>query len=503
MSACSRRSTPRRTSGGRAPTFRRARRSCKPGRCSTRAASESLAALGLTDVAVFDKPRVAILSTGNEIVEPGQPLAPGQIYDINRFTLAAVVDENGGVAVPYRIATDTIEDLSRSVDECLEQDVLVFSGGSSVGERDLILDVITAKGEMLFHGIAVKPGKPTAFGRINGKLVFGMPGYPSSCLSNAHILLAPALRRIARLPEQIVRSLTLPLASRVSSVPGRHQFYTVRIANGLGGAGLQSIRRHHVHVEGRRLHRDPGRRRSRRCERAGRGEVVLGQGDILRGIPADLSVILSAIYAVEPGSERDPRERTRTPEETMSVTDVAVQEAGQRARTERIVNDFAIQVATVNGSGSQTANLVLLRSIFQMGVPVSGKNMFPSNIAGLPTWYTIRASAKGYIGRKKEVDFLVAMNAETAQEDVLTPGAWRRRRLRRAAEAERAAQRPDLLSGPVRQADAADHARRQAAPARAQHDLRRRALEAAVGRHGADGEGPAEAARARRRRRSS
>ena len=109
----------------------------------------------------------------------------------------------------------------------------------------------------------------------------------------------------------------------------------------------------------------------------------------------------------------------------MSVTDVAVQEAGQRTRTERIVNDFAIQVATVNGSGSQTANLVLLRSIFQMGVPVGGKNMFPSNIAGLPTWYTIRASGKGYVGRKKEVDFLVAMNAETAKEDVLSlaPGA--------------------------------------------------------------------------------
>jgi 2-oxoglutarate ferredoxin oxidoreductase subunit alpha len=109
----------------------------------------------------------------------------------------------------------------------------------------------------------------------------------------------------------------------------------------------------------------------------------------------------------------------------MPVTDVAVQESAAPSRTQRIVNDFAIQVATVNGSGSQTANLVLLRSIFQMGVPVSGKNMFPSNIAGLPTWYTIRASAKGYIGRKKEVDFLVAMNPETAKEDVLTlpPGA--------------------------------------------------------------------------------
>ncbi|MBM3817764.1 MAG: 2-oxoacid:acceptor oxidoreductase subunit alpha [Acidimicrobiia bacterium] len=109
----------------------------------------------------------------------------------------------------------------------------------------------------------------------------------------------------------------------------------------------------------------------------------------------------------------------------MSVTDVAEQETIAQSRRQRVVNDFAIQVATVNGSGSQTANMVLLRSIFQMGVPVSGKNMFPSNIAGLPTWYTIRASSKGYIGRKKEVDFLVAMNPETAKEDVLTlpPGA--------------------------------------------------------------------------------
>jgi len=92
-------------------------------------------------------------------------------------------------------------------------------------------------------------------------------------------------------------------------------------------------------------------------------------------------------------------------------------EAAQRSH---VVNDFSIQIATVNGSGSQTANLVLLRSIFQMGVPVSGKNLFPSNIAGLPTWYTIRANHRGYISRKKEIDFLVAMNSETAREDVLS-----------------------------------------------------------------------------------
>ncbi len=110
--------------------------------------------------------------------------------------------------------------------------MLVFSGGSSVGERDLILDVLRARGEVLFHGIAVKPGKPTAFGRIGGKLVFGMPGYPTSCLSNAYILLAPALRRIARLPPQPVRSVRMPLGARITSVADRHQFYSVRIADG-------------------------------------------------------------------------------------------------------------------------------------------------------------------------------------------------------------------------------------------------------------------------------
>ncbi len=109
----------------------------------------------------------------------------------------------------------------------------------------------------------------------------------------------------------------------------------------------------------------------------------------------------------------------------MATTEFAVHGADQGAAREPVVNDFSIQVATVNGSGSQSANTVLLRTIFQMGVPVSGKNMFPSNIAGLPTWYTIRASKKGYIARKKEIDFLVAMNPETAREDVmsLAPGA--------------------------------------------------------------------------------
>ena len=102
----------------------------------------------------------------------------------------------------------------------------------------------------------------------------------------------------------------------------------------------------------------------------------------------------------------------------MSTLEVSPVEPSSRP-THSVVNDFSIQVATVNGSGSQTANTVLMRSIFQMGIPVSGKNMFPSNIAGLPTWFTIRASKHGYIGRRKEIDFLVAMNPETAREDVM------------------------------------------------------------------------------------
>jgi 2-oxoglutarate/2-oxoacid ferredoxin oxidoreductase subunit alpha len=92
----------------------------------------------------------------------------------------------------------------------------------------------------------------------------------------------------------------------------------------------------------------------------------------------------------------------------------------QQSLQEKIVNDFSIQIATVNGSGSQSANLVLLKSIFRMGIPVSGKNLFPSNIAGLPTWYTIRASKDGYVARKKEIDILIAMNPETAKEDMLS-----------------------------------------------------------------------------------
>ena len=109
---------------------------------------------------------------------------------------------------------------------------MVFSGGSSVGDRDLILDVIARRGELIIRGIAVKPGKPTIFARLGQTPFFGMPGYPASCLSNAYMLVVPFLRKTARLPPWEPRTIDLPLARRVVSAAGRHQFYTVRVANG-------------------------------------------------------------------------------------------------------------------------------------------------------------------------------------------------------------------------------------------------------------------------------
>jgi molybdopterin molybdotransferase len=193
----------------------------------------ALAALGVSDVEVYEKPTVAILSTGNEIVDPGVDLKPGQIYDINKFTLSTIIQEHGGVARPFATAQDTIEALEQAIDACLACDMLVFSGGSSVGERDLILDVVAARGEMIFHGVSIKPGKPTAFALVDGRPFFGMPGNPTSCLSNAYILLIPYLRATARLPPFRPPTIRVPVGRRIESTDTRHQIYTVRVRDGV------------------------------------------------------------------------------------------------------------------------------------------------------------------------------------------------------------------------------------------------------------------------------
>ena len=215
----------------------------------------AVAAIGATDAAVFARPRVAILSTGNEVVEPGRPLAPGQIYDVNRFTLAAVAEAHGGVAEPRQAVEDTIAGLIAALDACAGADLIVFSGGSSVGERDLLVDAIAARGEMIFHGIAVRPGKPTAFALVGGTPFFGMPGNPTSCLSNAYILLVPFLRALARLPPYSPRTLRVPLGRRIASAVNRHQFYTVTVRDGVaqpafkGSGDITSLSRADGYIE--------------------------------------------------------------------------------------------------------------------------------------------------------------------------------------------------------------------------------------------------------------
>jgi molybdenum cofactor synthesis domain-containing protein len=192
----------------------------------------AVAAIGSAEIEVFARPRVAVLSTGNEVVDPGTPLGAGQIYDVNRFTLSAVIAAHGGVPETDRPAQDTIEALLAALDQCAGADLIVFSGGSSVGARDLVVDLVQARGKMIFHGIAVKPGKPTAFATIEGVPFFGMPGNPTSCLSNAYILLVPFLRATARLPVWAPKTARAPLGKRIVSPAGRHQFYTVRLENG-------------------------------------------------------------------------------------------------------------------------------------------------------------------------------------------------------------------------------------------------------------------------------
>lgn len=192
----------------------------------------ALAALGLTEVAVFAKPTVAVIPSGNEIVSPGQPLTPGKIYDINTYTLASLIRDTGGVPRLFPIMRDTLEDVRRTLRDALACDLVVLSGGSSVGERDVMVEAVESMGEVKFHGIAVKPGKPTLCAVIDGKLVLGMPGYPTSCLTNGYGLLAPALRKLAHLAATPTSGIEVPMARRYTSTTGRHQYLPVRIEAG-------------------------------------------------------------------------------------------------------------------------------------------------------------------------------------------------------------------------------------------------------------------------------
>lgn len=192
----------------------------------------AFASQGLERLMVYARPKVAILSTGEEIASPGADLKPGQIYDINSYTLATVAQSNGGEVIRLAFSGDDVSSLSAKLSEALQADIIVTSGGSSVGDRDLLLDALLMRGEVLFHGIKVKPGKPTLFAMLEGKPVLGMPGYPASCLLNAYLLLLPAIRRLARLPPLRPACLHAKMGECVHNYSDRLRFLPVAMQNG-------------------------------------------------------------------------------------------------------------------------------------------------------------------------------------------------------------------------------------------------------------------------------
>jgi molybdenum cofactor synthesis domain-containing protein len=190
-----------------------------------------LAALGIGRVKVFEKPLIGIISTGNEIVPLGSRLPAGKSYDINTFTLKSIVERNFSIPVVHPIVKDDKKKLKEMIEKGLRNsDMVVLSGGSSMGERDLIPDILG--NSVKFHGVKVKPGKPMLFACVNEKPVLGLPGFPTSCLTNAYIFLVPALRKMANAPNREEKVVKVRMAQSVQSSPGRKQRITVRIENG-------------------------------------------------------------------------------------------------------------------------------------------------------------------------------------------------------------------------------------------------------------------------------
>ncbi|MFQ6012561.1 MAG: molybdopterin molybdotransferase MoeA [Thermoplasmata archaeon] len=160
----------------------------------------AVAALGVQELPVYARPRVAVLATGREI-KRGGTLRPGEVYDVNSFTLTGLIREHGGSVELFDPIPDTYEAIRGAVARAENLDLVVLSGSTSVGERDFLRDATAELGEVLFHGVAMKPGKPLLLAKVGKGLVFGMPGFPASCLMAAYHFLLPVLRRMARHPE--------------------------------------------------------------------------------------------------------------------------------------------------------------------------------------------------------------------------------------------------------------------------------------------------------------
>lgn len=190
------------------------------------------AALGCDSLRVWRRPRVAVLSTGSELRPPGTPLKPGQIHDSNGPALTALFRLHGADVVQGGPVADEIETLRRAIKSHADNDVIVLSGASSAGEKDVLRDAVAAEGTIVFHGVRVKPGKPLLLGRVGSAAVVGLPGYPTSCLSDAYLFVLPALDSLAHRPAPSPRRVSARLSERVASVKDRLWFLPVRLDDG-------------------------------------------------------------------------------------------------------------------------------------------------------------------------------------------------------------------------------------------------------------------------------
>jgi molybdenum cofactor synthesis domain-containing protein len=191
-----------------------------------------LAALGLTKVNVSKIPMVAVLSTGDEVSEAGKPLPPGKIYDINAYSISTAVAESGGKPVYFGVVADDKEALSKALHTALASaDMVITSGGVSVGPRDYTPQIVDSLGKpgIIVYGIAVKPGKPTTIGFVDDKPVFSLPGHPTSALLIFYLLARPLIQQLAGRPVAPMKMVRAAAGCRMFSAKGRRTFVMVRL----------------------------------------------------------------------------------------------------------------------------------------------------------------------------------------------------------------------------------------------------------------------------------
>ncbi len=191
-----------------------------------------LMALGINPLRVARKPRIGIISTGDEVIDPSQSPRPGQVRDVNSYTLAALIEKNGGAAQRYGIFGDNFKVLQEVAAKALaECDVVIITAGSSASTRDITADVIRTLGEpgVLVHGINTRPGKPTILGVCNGKAVIGLPGNPVSALVNGYLFVVPVIEKLLGALPKPRATVMAKLTVNLSSQAGREDWWPVKL----------------------------------------------------------------------------------------------------------------------------------------------------------------------------------------------------------------------------------------------------------------------------------